>query len=153
LFTARKGHGAFLNHTIRLPLSHPYPPPVLPSSLSQCLIAYEFSGTDRTDWLLSKKIDSVHNLLSSSESSKKVGSVHGVRCLCSGALDICYVAKGGIVVNGREFNEGPVDLFCRKFLCVRSGSPCEGDENSKQSQLRLTREMCDVIEEIDCPRT
>ncbi|CAG8526446.1 4586_t:CDS:10 [Dentiscutata heterogama] len=121
LFTARKGHGAFLNHTTRLPLSHPYPPPVLPSSLSQCLIAYEFSGSDRTDWLLSKKIDSVHNL--------------------------------GIVVNGREFNEGPVDLFCRKFLCIRSGSPCEGDENSKQSQLRLIREMLDIIEEIDCPRT
>ncbi|CAG8771548.1 2996_t:CDS:2, partial [Dentiscutata erythropus] len=97
LFTARKGHGAFLNHTIRLPLSHPYPPSVLPSSLSQCLVAYEYSAT-RSDLILNKKISSVHNLLRSpgkvSWSSKKAGAVRGVRCLCSAALSICYLAKG-----------------------------------------------------------
>ncbi|CAG8747919.1 13171_t:CDS:1, partial [Dentiscutata erythropus] len=43
----------------------------------------------------------------------------------------------------------PVDLFCRKYLSIRGGSPCEGDENSKQSQLRLIREMLDVVEEVD----
>ncbi|CAG8459595.1 18140_t:CDS:2 [Racocetra fulgida] len=155
------GHGAFLNHTTRLPLSHPSSPPVLPSSLSQCLVAYDFAGANRSDSTLSKKINSLHNLLRSpgevSWSSKKAGTVRGVRCLCSAAISICYLAKalvilvesGGIMVNGHGFNEGPVDIFGRKYLSIRGGSPCEGDENSKQSQLRLIREMLDVIEEID----
>ncbi|CAG8665015.1 2279_t:CDS:2 [Dentiscutata heterogama] len=183
LFTARKGHGAFLNHTTRLPLSHPYPPPVLPSSLSQCLVAYGCSGADRSDLVLGKKINSVRNLLRSprevSWSSKKAGSVHGIRNVGSCTMSICYVAKGcldihfsiggwewdvaaalvilvesgGIMVNDHGFDEGSVDIFGRKYISIRGGSPCDGDENSKQSQLRLVREILDVVEEIDCPRS
>ncbi|CAG8613259.1 16960_t:CDS:2, partial [Racocetra persica] len=154
LFTARKGHGAFLNHTTRLPLSYPSPPPVLPSSLSQCLVSYDYAGANRSDSVLSKKINSLHNLLRSpgevSWSSKKAGSVRGVRCLCSAAITlVILVESGGMMVNGHGFNEGPVDICGRKYLSIRGGSPCEGDENSKQSQLRLIREMLDVIEEID----
>ncbi|CAG8687975.1 4008_t:CDS:2 [Dentiscutata erythropus] len=183
LFTARKGHGAFLNHTIRLPLSHPYPPPVLPFSLSQCLVAYECGGADRSDLVLNKKINSVQNLLRSpgevSWSSKKAGSVHGIRNVGCCTMSMCYVAKGcldihfsigcwewdvaaalviliesgGIMVNDHGFDKGTVDIFGRKYISIRGGSPCDGDENSKQSQLRLVREMLDVVEEIDCPRS
>ncbi|KAF0403823.1 inositol monophosphatase [Gigaspora margarita] len=182
LFTARKGHGAFLNHKTRLPLTHPYTPPVLPSNLSQCLVGYSCSGVDRSDLTMSKKVTSVHNLLrlpgEVSWSSKKAGSVHGIRNIGCATMNICYVAKscldihlsigswewdvaaalviliesGGIMVNGHGFDEGPVDIFGRTYLSVRGGSPCDGDENSKQSQLRLIKEILDVVEKIDCPR-
>ncbi|CAG8511129.1 13929_t:CDS:1, partial [Cetraspora pellucida] len=61
--------------------------------------------------------------------------------------------SGGMMVNAQGYDEGPVDIFGRKYLAIRGGSPCDGDENSKQSQLRLIREIWDVIEEVDCPRT
>ncbi|RIB27162.1 hypothetical protein C2G38_2012214 [Gigaspora rosea] len=116
LFTARKGHGAFLNHKTRLPLSHPYPPPALPSSLSQCLVSYECGGIDRSDLTMSKKVTSVHNLLrlpgEVSWSSKKAGSVHGIRNICCASLNICYVAKGCLDIH---FSIGCWEWFVNSF--------------------------------------
>ncbi|CAG8482248.1 20973_t:CDS:2 [Dentiscutata erythropus] len=182
LYTARKGHGAFLNHTTKLPLSYPNPPLQLPSSLAQCLVISEF-GSDRSDVVISKKVNSVHNLLRKpgevSWSSKKAGLVRGVRSIGSASLNICSVAlgradiyfefgcwewdvtaalvilneAGGIMVSAQGYDEGPVDIFGRKYLAIRAGSPCDGDKDSKQSQLRLAREIWDVIEDVDCPRT
>ncbi|CAG8761009.1 3974_t:CDS:2, partial [Racocetra fulgida] len=136
-------------------------------------------GNDRSDNTISKKINSVHNLLRKpgavSWSSKKAGLVRGIRSVGSAALNICQVAQGhadiffefgcwewdvaaalvilnesgGMMVNAQGYDEGPVDIFGRKYLAIRGGSPCDGDEDSKQSQLRLIREMWDVIEDVD----
>ncbi|CAG8761931.1 24743_t:CDS:2, partial [Cetraspora pellucida] len=104
LYSARKGHGAFLNQTTRLPLSYPNPPIQLPSSLSQCLVITEY-GSDRSDITISKKVNSVHNLLRKpgvvSWSSKKAGLVRGVRSIGSAALNVCQIAQG----NGDIFFE------------------------------------------------
>uniref|UniRef100_A0A1D1YU13 Inositol-1-monophosphatase n=1 Tax=Anthurium amnicola TaxID=1678845 RepID=A0A1D1YU13_9ARAE len=180
LFTARKGNGAYLNLNTKLPLSHPSPPPTLPSSLSQCLILSEF-GSDRSSKTMGKKIQSLRNMISKpgevTWSKKNAGLVHGIRSLGSAASDIMQVAKGeadmfweigcwewdvtaafvilreagGLMANGNG-PEGPVDIFGRKYLAIRAGSPCAGDETSEQGQLRLARELWNVVEEIDCPR-
>jgi len=181
LFTARKGNGAYLNLNTKLPLSSPNPPLTLPSSLSQCLILSEF-GSNRSSLTVGKKIQSMHNMISKpgnvTWSKKNAGLVHGIRSLGSAASDILQVAKGeadifweigcwewditaalvilresgGLMVNGNGPNEGPVDILGRKYLAIRAGSPSAGDETSEQSQLRLIRELWDVVEEIDCPR-
>ncbi|CAG8765473.1 5265_t:CDS:1, partial [Dentiscutata erythropus] len=39
----------------------------------------------------------------------------------------------GIMVNDHGFDEGSVDIFGRKYISIRGGSPC-GDKNSKHSQ-------------------
>ncbi|CAG8765634.1 12825_t:CDS:2, partial [Acaulospora morrowiae] len=109
----------------------------------------------------------------------KAGFVRGIRSMGSAALNICCVAQGlidlyyevgcwewdvtaalvilneagGYMTSSQGPDEGPVDLFGRKYLAIRSGSPCDGDESARQSQLRLVREMWGVIEEIDCPRS
>ncbi|CAG8790338.1 284_t:CDS:1, partial [Dentiscutata erythropus] len=43
----------------------------------------------------------------------------------------------GNMVNYHGFDEGSLDIFGRKYISIRGGSLCDGDENSKQSQLRL----------------
>lgn len=60
--------------------------------------------------------------------------------------------SGGLMVDGNGPNEGPVDILGRKYLAIRGGSPCAGDETVEQSQLRLVREFWNIVEEIDCPR-
>ncbi|GBB99777.1 hypothetical protein RclHR1_03630005 [Rhizophagus clarus] len=181
LFSARKGNGAYLNLNTKLPLSSPNPPVIIPSSLAECLVISEF-GNNRSSTTLGKKIRSVHSLLSKpgdvTWGKKNAGLVHGVRSLGSAALDIMQLAKGeadmfweigcwewdvtaalvilresgGIMVNGNGPNEGPVDILGRKYLAVRGGSSCAGDETVEQSQLRLVRELWNIVEEIDCPR-
>ncbi|CAB4438633.1 unnamed protein product [Rhizophagus irregularis] len=181
LYTARKGNGAYLNLNTKLPLSSPNPPITLPSSLSQCLVVSEY-GSNRSSTTLGKKFRSVHSLMSKSGDvtwgKKNAGLVRGIRSLGSAALDIIQVAKGeadifweigcwewdvaaalvilresgGIMVNGNGPNEEPVNILGRKYLAVRGGSSCAGDETVEQSQLRLVREFWNIVEEIDCPR-
>ncbi|PKC11118.1 hypothetical protein RhiirA5_413486 [Rhizophagus irregularis] len=101
---------------------------------------------------------------------KNAGLVRGIRNLGSATLDIIQVAKGeadifweiaalvilresgGIMVNGNGPNEEPFNILGRKYLAVRGGSSCAGDETVEQSQLRLVREFWNIVEEIDCPR-
>ncbi|GAA5834655.1 hypothetical protein JCM11251_003624 [Rhodosporidiobolus azoricus] len=52
LYSARTGHGAYLNETIRLPLTHPSPPPL--SSLGDAVIGVEW-GSDRSKNVIEKK--------------------------------------------------------------------------------------------------
>ncbi|CAJ0757285.1 2310_t:CDS:2, partial [Entrophospora sp. SA101] len=181
LYTASKGQGAYLNLNTKLPLTYSYPPLPLPSSLSQCLVATEY-GSDRLPITIGKKTQSVYNLLTKPDdatlNSKKGGLVRSIRSLGCASLNICTVAKGhfdvyweigcwewdvaasivilqeagGIMVNGQGPDEGPVNILGRKFLAIRGGLPCSSDENSRQSQIRLVREMWGLVEEIDCPR-
>ncbi|CAJ0831669.1 11509_t:CDS:2 [Entrophospora sp. SA101] len=103
--------------------------------------------------------------------SKKGGLVRSIRSLECASLNICTVAKGhfdvyweigssivilqeagGIMVNGQGPDEGPDNILGHKFLAIRGGLPCSSDENSRQSQIHLVREMWGLVEEIDCPR-
>ncbi|CAG8451278.1 6547_t:CDS:2 [Paraglomus occultum] len=112
------------------------------------------------------------------DSGKKAGLVHGVRSLGSGALNLCTVAKGqadlywevgpwvwdvaaatlileeagGIVVDAYGPDEGPADFLGRRFLGVRAGSPVPGDKTGRESQLRLAKEMWDVVELVEVSR-
>ncbi|PKY48606.1 hypothetical protein RhiirA4_464248, partial [Rhizophagus irregularis] len=161
LYTARKGNGAYLNLNTKLPLSSPNPPITLPSSLSQCLVVSEY-GSNRSSTTLGKKFRSVHSLMSKSGDvtwgKKNAGLVRGIRSLGSGRnLDVAAALvilreSGGIMVNGNGPNEEPVNILGRKYLAVRGGSSCAGDETVEQSQLRLVREFWNIVEEIDCPR-
>ncbi|KAL1919279.1 uncharacterized protein VTP21DRAFT_1971 [Calcarisporiella thermophila] len=93
LYTAVKGHGAYLNNTTRLPLSHPHPPPPLPS-LASCLVSTEY-GSNRAPEVLAKKMASIKNLISAhGPENPKGGSVHSIRSLGSAALNMCMVARG-----------------------------------------------------------
>ncbi|CAG8698486.1 4848_t:CDS:2, partial [Ambispora leptoticha] len=177
LYTAIKGKGAYLNHTTRLPLSHPHNPLPLPPTLSQCLVVTEI-GSDRSPSIIDKKIKSIHNMVSQpgqSSSTKKAGLVHGIRCFGSAATNLCYIARGdadlyweigcwewdvaagivicqeagGIVVSGNGPDESPVNILGRKYLAVRGCSPSAGDTDAKQSQLRIVRELWDIVEEIE----
>ncbi|CAG8469594.1 17714_t:CDS:2 [Dentiscutata erythropus] len=156
LFTARKGHRAFLNNTTRLPLSYPNPPLQLPSSLSKCLVISEY-GINRSNKIISKQVNTVHNLLRKpgavSWSSKNAGFVRGIRSIGSAALDICYVAKGcvdiyfkvgsaalvilnksgSLMVNAQGHGKGQVNIFSHKYLTIRARTPCDGDKDSRQS--------------------
>ncbi|CAG8523675.1 6572_t:CDS:2 [Paraglomus brasilianum] len=113
-----------------------------------------------------------------SESGKNAGLVHGVRSTGSAALNLCTAAKGqidmyweigpwewdvaagvlilgesgGIVVDAYGPDEGPADILSRRFLAVRAGSPAPGDKTSRESQLRLVKEMWDVVEQVEVSR-
>ncbi|CAG8542569.1 2083_t:CDS:2 [Ambispora gerdemannii] len=118
------------------------------------------------------------NRSSGGGSTKKAGLVRGIRCMGSAAVNLCFVAKGNadiyweigcwewdvaagivicqeagcIIVNANGPDESPVDILGRKFLAVRGCSPSAGDTDAKQSQLRIVRELWNVVEEIECPR-
>lgn len=52
LYSAREGHGAWLNETTRLPLTHPHPAPL--PSLGDAIIGVEW-GSDRSRNVIEKK--------------------------------------------------------------------------------------------------
>ncbi len=81
LYSAAKGMGAFLNETIRLPLT-------LSSltALPECLLLTEF-GTNWTESMLQPKMKTINQLLSSR-------NIRGIRCLGSAACNLGMIAKG-----------------------------------------------------------
>ncbi|KAI8145444.1 hypothetical protein BJV82DRAFT_603682 [Fennellomyces sp. T-0311] len=167
LYSAAKGHGAFLNESKRLPLYQPSPPPL--GDLSQCLVATE-AGSDRSPEVFGKKMNLIHTLLKQKEQNGK--QAHSIRCTGSAAINMCSVAKGvvdvywevgcwewdvcaaivivresgGIVVTGSHIADpSPVNLFSRKYLTIRAAQ----DEDS---QLKVAEQMWSIIPEIDAPR-
>ncbi|KAI8369490.1 uncharacterized protein BYT42DRAFT_502963, partial [Radiomyces spectabilis] len=163
MYSAAKGHGAFLNQTVPLPLCNRSSPL---RDLSDCLVATE-AGSDRSPAVLDKKIEAIHTIL------KKTGAqAHSVRATGSAALNMCSVAKGivdvywevgcwewdvtaaivilneagGVVVTGgSERDENPVNIFSRKYLAIRPAA-------DRASQLRIAHQMWDIIPAIDAPR-
>ncbi|KAJ1968117.1 hypothetical protein IWQ62_001442 [Dispira parvispora] len=91
LYSACQGHGAWLNQTRRLPLPSGVPKPLPP--LSQCLFGFEH-GSDRTHSVLSSRLGSLARLLEKTENGG--AQVRGMRCVGSGALDMCLVARGSL---------------------------------------------------------
>lgn len=95
LFSARRGHGAWLNETQRLPLLHTPIPAAAPRG---CLFSCEW-GKDRRvgkEGNLGRKIDSFVKM--AVEAQAGGGMVHGVRSLGSATLDLAYVAMGAFDV-------------------------------------------------------
>ncbi len=97
LFSARRGHGAFLNETQPLPLIPSLP---LPSNAPKgCLFACEW-GKDRRDiegGNLHRKVASFVNMAAEIGGRGGKGAmVHGVRSLGSAAMDLAYTAMGAV---------------------------------------------------------
>jgi len=88
LYSAIKGHGAFLNGSIPLPLKQS-PEPM--KDLSSCLIAVEW-GSDRSGNDFAVKSKTFANLCATEEEGGAM--VHSLRSLGSAALNICAVASG-----------------------------------------------------------
>ncbi|KAI8053250.1 hypothetical protein BDF22DRAFT_620082 [Syncephalis plumigaleata] len=87
LYTAMRGHGAFLNGTHQLPLQ---PQPLPEIGLRGCMIGVEY-GSIRDDATLLPKIRSMERLATAS-----AGHCRGIRCTGSAALNLCLVARGAI---------------------------------------------------------
>jgi myo-inositol-1(or 4)-monophosphatase len=91
LYSAIKGHGAFLNETTRLPLSEPTPL----ETLNTCLVAVEW-GSDRSGNDFVVKSETFKKLAATKEEGGAM--VHGLRSFGSAALNLCGVASGGLDV-------------------------------------------------------
>lgn len=106
LFTARRGAGAWLNETQRLPLLRaPAVPPIPAAAPKGCVFSCEW-GKDRRDpdapeggGNLGRKIDSfVTMAVEPAGRGGRGGMVHGVRSLGSATLDLAYTAMGAFDV-------------------------------------------------------
>lgn len=85
LYSAIKGHGAFLNQNTSLPLRAP-----TPLALADAQVAVEW-GSDRSGNDLDVKASTFKNLASANG-----GMVHSLRSLGSAALNLCNVAAGSL---------------------------------------------------------
>ncbi|KAI9469677.1 MAG: hypothetical protein EXX96DRAFT_587054 [Benjaminiella poitrasii] len=170
LYSAAKGHGAYLNQTQPLPLFHP-PQPL--TDLSHCLIATE-AGSDRSKLVIDAKIAAIHDMLRQrTDQTPYAAEAHSIRTTGSAALNLCNVAKGvvdvywevgcwewdvaaavvivqesgGVVLDGGndKSNNEPVNIFCRKYLAVRTAL-------DRESQLMIASQMRDLIPDINAPR-
>ncbi|SCV67533.1 BQ2448_5144 [Microbotryum intermedium] len=171
LYSAIKGQGAFLNKTIRLPLSHPKPPPL--ASLSDALIAVEW-GSDRSAKIISHKASTFSRLAGDPSSVQGGVMAHSLRSIGSAALNYSYVASGqvdmyweigcwswdvcagtiiareaGATVFGRGGKEFEAhDLMGRHFFVVRAIGDSE-KETGLEAQARIAAEFFEAAEEWD----
>jgi len=97
LFSAFRGHGAWLNETEPLPLARNPIPPIPPNAPSGCIFSCEW-GKDRRDHPdsnLYRKVESFINMATEiGGRGGKGGMVHGVRSLGSATMDLAYTAMG-----------------------------------------------------------
>ncbi|CAM0142486.1 hypothetical protein VKS41_002006 [Umbelopsis sp. WA50703] len=179
LYTAAHGQGAYLNQTTRLPLFDPKNIAPL-KDLSECLVMTEM-GADRTAAVISRKIDTIHNLVASPQDPGKrsiiqnsAGSqAHSIRSTGSAALNLCCVAKGVADVFW-EIGCWEWDV-CAAIVVLREAGgitldglvPDEKEVNifcrrylairptgDRESQLKIARQFWSVVpkEGIDAPR-
>ncbi|KAK4971749.1 hypothetical protein LTR42_007477 [Elasticomyces elasticus] len=95
-FSARKGHGAWLND-MQLPLIRNPVPPMSAAAPKGCVFSCEWGKDrrDRPDSNLHRKVESFVNMAAELGSRDgKGGMVHGVRSLGSATLDLAYCAMG-----------------------------------------------------------
>lgn len=89
LYSAIKGHGAFLNQTQRLPLREPEPL----RGLDNAVVCIEW-GSERTGNDYEVKTATFKKLCASKDEGGAM--VHGLRSFGSAALNLCGVASGGL---------------------------------------------------------
>lgn len=98
LFSARRGRGAWLNETTRLPLlGRVGVGPIPQEAPSKCIFSCEW-GKDRRDapdGNMHRKVDSFVNMAAERGGrGGRGGMVHGVRSLGSASMDLAYTAMG-----------------------------------------------------------
>ncbi|KKA29896.1 hypothetical protein TD95_001498 [Thielaviopsis punctulata] len=97
LFSACRGHGAWLNETQQLPLLRSPVPPIPPAAPKGCIFSCEW-GKDRKfrdHGNMRSKVESFVNMAAELGSRDgKGGMVHGMRSLGSATLDLAYTAMG-----------------------------------------------------------
>ena len=109
---ARRGHGAFLNETARLPLAAPRPLP----SLSSALVGVEW-GSARAGAAMAAKIASFAAL-----AAQEGQMVHGLRSLGSAAMNYAMVASGGLDLYWSVHSSDSVFAYtCGLFLLREIG--------------------------------
>lgn len=99
LFSARRGGGAWLNETTRLPLLGNAVGPIPKNAPGKCIFGFEW-GKDRRDHPdgnLYRKNNSFLNMaVEPSGRGGLGGMVHGMRSLGSATMDLAYTAMGSI---------------------------------------------------------
>jgi myo-inositol-1(or 4)-monophosphatase len=100
LFSARKGGGAWLNESSRLPLLGSIGVGPIPNTApSKCIFSCEWGKDrrDQPDGNMHRKVDSFVNMAAEvGGRGGKGGMVHGVRSLGSATLDLAYIAMGSV---------------------------------------------------------
>lgn len=162
--------GSFLNTTLRLPLSHPSPPPPL-ASLSDCLIGVEW-GSDRGSHIMSLKTQNFTQLAGDPLDIPGALMAHSLRSIGSAALNFCYVAQGALDIyweigckswdvaagvaivreaGGKVFGKGGKELgeddLTEQNFCVIRAIGDTVQEKGVEAQFRLAREFFAVIKE------
>ncbi|EJU02640.1 inositol monophosphatase [Dacryopinax primogenitus] len=172
MYSAMKGHGAYLNQSTRLP-AHPLAP--FPS-LQTALIGMEW-GSDRSASTMGKKTRSFTQVAGDPTGGVRGGKMaHGFRSLGSAALNYCAVAAGqldmyweigcypwdiaaGVVIaregGGQVFGdkasalEGKVFtsdmIWGRKYLVIRGVADTE--EKGSETQKRIVKGFYECVEE------
>ncbi|KZO96406.1 myo inositol monophosphatase [Calocera viscosa TUFC12733] len=173
LYSAMKGHGAYVNELTRLPANPPAPFP----SLQTALIGMEW-GSDRSASTMGKKTRTFTRIAGDPAHDIPEGKMaHGFRSLGSAALNYCAVAAGqldmyweigcwpwdvaaGIViareaggevfgdkessVQGKVFTDDM--LWGRKYIVIR-GVADSPQEKSSEAQKRIVKEFYSCVEE------
>ncbi|BGO91147.1 hypothetical protein NBRC10512_005759 [Rhodotorula toruloides] len=172
LYSALQGHGAYLNQTTRLPLTHPNPPPL--PSLGDAVIGVEW-GSDRSKAVIEKKGRTYMKLAGDGKEVEGGVMAHSLRSIGSAALNYSMVAAGqldlyweigcwswdvcaGTIIareaGGKVYGKGgkpwqPQDLMGHHFLVVRAIADTPGGETGEQAQDRIAKEFFQVAEEWD----
>ncbi|GAA6043816.1 hypothetical protein JCM8097_002063 [Rhodosporidiobolus ruineniae] len=164
LYSARTGHGAWLNESVRLPLTHPNPPPL--PSLGDAVVGVEW-GSDRSKSVIEKKGRTFMRLAGDGKEVEGGKMVHSLRSIGSAALNYSLVAAGqldlyweigcwswdvcaGTIIareaGGKVYGKSgapfaPQDLMGHHFFVVRAM------EDGEAAQDRIAREFFETCEE------
>lgn len=146
LFSSRKGKGAWLNQTQRLPLIRGVPIPA--NAPKGCTFSCEW-GKDRRDpdagagGNLGRKIDSFVTMAVEPQGRGGLGGmVHGVRSLGSATLDLAYTAMGSFDIWWEggcwEWDVAAgIALLQEAGGLVTTANPPENPETAEIKEVRL----------------
>ncbi|KAG7530716.1 hypothetical protein FFLO_04824 [Filobasidium floriforme] len=168
IYSAKKGGGAWMNETARLPLTGTAQPL---TELKAAMIASEW-GSDRREETIKPKANSFSKLASQEGVMAHAIRVTGATTVtlvqvAAGQLDLYWDAgpyawdvaagmvivteAGGYFTGGKaSFDRGTDDLgkimMSRRYCCIR-GVPATDSESSEQIQKRIVKDLYNVVEE------
>lgn len=122
LYTAVRGHGAFLNRETRLPLSFPNLLPL--QNLSQALIGVEW-GSDRSRSTMEKKSRTFVRLAGDPNEIPGAVMCHSLRSMGSAALNYTQVASGCLDLYW-EIGCWAWDVCAGTVIALEAGGKCYG---------------------------
>ncbi|KAL8287024.1 hypothetical protein RQP46_004030 [Phenoliferia psychrophenolica] len=169
LYSARVGHGAFLNESVRLPLSHPNP--LALASLSDALIGVEW-GSDRRGPIIEAKVHTFSRLAGDPKHIEGAVMAHSLRSIGSAALNYSYVAadweigcwswdvcagtiiarEAGAKVFGRGGKEWKDDDLMDHYFFVVRAIGDTSTETGAEAQNRIAKDFFKCAVEWDVVR-